>query len=176
MILSDSILKTLRLREFDNHLEEGIAHLKAFPGSKSQQLNHHSIPILQGHKYDGAIIHVGMNNLIKNPNENKDAVKIVRNVMDIALQCRNHNIGTVFISNIVYSTKVNYELLCKVNDFLHEECVKNGFYFIDNAAMTERDLWKHEVHMVESGKCLVANNFICHLNNFLWLRNHPIWN
>ena len=47
LILSDSMLKTLRMREFNNHLEEGIAHLKAFPGSKSQQLNHHSIPILQ---------------------------------------------------------------------------------------------------------------------------------
>ena len=65
------MLKTLRMREFNNHLEEGIAHLKAFPGSKSQQLNHHSIPILREHEYDGAIIHVGINNLIKNPNENK---------------------------------------------------------------------------------------------------------
>ena len=34
------MLKTLRMREFNNHLEEGIARLKAFPGSKSQQLNH----------------------------------------------------------------------------------------------------------------------------------------
>ena len=28
--------------------------------------------------------------------------------------------------------------------------------------------------MVGRGKCLVANNFICHLNKFLELRNHPI--
>ena len=163
------------MREFNNHLKEGIAHLKAFPGSKSQQLNHHSIPISQEHEYDGAIIHVGISDLIKNSNENKDATKIARDVIDIVLQCQNHNIGTVFISSIVYNTQVNYELLCKGNDFLHEECVKNG-YFIDNAAVTERDLWKNGVHMVESGKCLVANDFICHLNNFLRLRNHPIWN
>ena len=114
--------------------------------------------------------------MIKNPNEKKDATNIARNVIDIALQCRNHNIGTVFISSIVYSTKVNYELLCKVNHFLHEECVKNGFYFIDNAAVTKRDFWNNGVHMVESGKCLVRNNFIRQLNNFLGLRNHPIWN
>ena len=66
LILSESILKTLRMREFNNHLEEGIADFKAIPGSKSQQLNHHSIPILQDHKYDGAIIHVGINDLTKN--------------------------------------------------------------------------------------------------------------
>ena len=66
----------------------------------------------------------------------------------------------------MHSTKVDYELLCKLNNLLHEECVKNGIYFIDNSAVTERDFWKDGVHMVESGKCLVANNFICHLNNF----------
>ena len=96
------MLNTIRMREFNNHLEKGIAHLKAFPGSKSQQLNHHSI--LQEHEYDGAIIHVGINNLIKNANENKDTTEIARDVIDIALQCRNHNTGTVFISSIVYST------------------------------------------------------------------------
>ena len=127
------------MREFNNHLLETIAHLKAFLGSKSQQLKHHSIPSLEERKYDGAIIHVGINDLIENPNKNKEATKIAMDVISIALQCRNHNIGTVFISSIVYSTKVNYELLCTVNNFLHEECVENGFYFIDNAAVTERD-------------------------------------
>ena len=56
-------------------------------------------------------MHVGINDLIKNPNENKVATKIRRDVIDIALQCRSHNIGKVFISSIVYSTEVNYELL-----------------------------------------------------------------
>ena len=134
------MLRTLCMREFNNHLEEGIAYLKVFPGSKSQQLNHHSIPILQEYEYDGAIIHAGINDLVKNPNKNKDATKITRDIIDIALQYRSHNIGTVFVSSIVYSTKIHYELLCKVNNFLHEECVKNGFYFINNLAVAERDL------------------------------------
>ena len=82
------MLKTLRMREFNNHLEEGIAHLKAFPDSKSQLLNHLSISILQKHEYDGAIIHVGINDLIKNPNENKNAKKTAGDVIDIALKYR----------------------------------------------------------------------------------------
>ena len=80
-MLSDSMLKTLRMWECNNHLEEGITHLKACPGSKSQQLNYHSIPISQEHEYDGPIIHGGSNDLIKDPNENKDATKIARNVL-----------------------------------------------------------------------------------------------
>ena len=41
LIWSESMLKTLRIREFNNHLKEEIAHLIAFSGSKSQQLNHY---------------------------------------------------------------------------------------------------------------------------------------
>ena len=70
------MLKILRVREFNKHLEKRIAHLQTFPGSKSQQLNHHSIPILKEHEYDETIIHVGMNSLIKNPNVNKDTKKL----------------------------------------------------------------------------------------------------
>ena len=81
------MLKKLRMTEFNKHLEQRIAYLKTFPGSKVQQLNHHSIPILQEHEYDGAIIHVGIKDLTKNPNENKDTTKIARNVIDIALKC-----------------------------------------------------------------------------------------
>ena len=42
--------------------------------------------------------------------------------------------------------------------------------------MREGDLWKDGEHMVESGKCLLGNNFICHVNNFLGLGNDPIRN
>ena len=59
-----SVELALRMREFNNDLEDGIAHLKNFPGSKSQQLNHHSITISQEYEYDEAIIDVGVNNFI----------------------------------------------------------------------------------------------------------------
>ena len=77
------------------------------------------------------------NDLITNPNENKYTTKIARDVIYIALQCRNHIIGTVFISSFVHGAKVNYELLCKLDSFLHEEYVKNGFYL---RTVRERDL------------------------------------
>ena len=76
----------------------------------------------------------------------------------------------------MHSTKVNRELMCYLNSFLHEERVKNGFYFTDNSEVAERDLWKDKVHLNKSVHCLVANNCIYHLNNFLGLINHPIWN
>ena len=46
------------MKEFNKHVGEGIAHIKAKPGSTAQHLNHHSISILQKHEYEEAIIHV----------------------------------------------------------------------------------------------------------------------
>ena len=86
LISSYIMLKTPHLREVNNHLEKRTAHLNSFPTSKAQQRNYHSIPILQEHKYDGAIINAGISQLIENPNENKDTTKIVRDVIDISLQ------------------------------------------------------------------------------------------
>ena len=45
--------------------------------------------------------------------------------------------------------------------------MKYDFCFIDNGALSEKDLWNNEIHLIESG--IVANNSINYLNNFLRL-------
>ena len=50
-----------------------------------------------------------------------------------------------------------------------------GFCFIDNGGISEKDLWKDRIHLIESGRVAVANNLIKYLNNFLRPVNHPIW-
>ena len=60
VIFTDSMLKSLRMREFNKNLNGGITHLKLFPGSKAKQMDHHVIPILKEHQYDVAVIHVGI--------------------------------------------------------------------------------------------------------------------
>ena len=37
---------------------------------------------------------------------------------------------------------------------------------IDNGAVSEIDHWNDDIHMIESGKCIIANNLINSLNNF----------
>ena len=53
--------------------------------------------------------------------------------------------------------------------------MKYGFYFIDNGAISKKDLWKDGIHLIESGRVIVANNLINYLNNFKKPANHPIW-
>ena len=58
------MLKTLRMGEFNQLLQEGKAYLKPFPGAKVKQLNHHATAVLARHQYDSIIIHVGINDLL----------------------------------------------------------------------------------------------------------------
>ena len=80
-----------------------------------------------------------------------------------------------FVSGIVYCTNVRYKTVQNLNKSLYEECMKYGFCFIDNGVVSERDLWKDGIHLIESGRVIVANNLINYLNNFLRPMNHPIW-
>ena len=85
-----------RMGELNCHINDGKVHLKSFNGSKANQLNHHTIPILQEHQYDATAIHVGINDLLQGMPNNVTVDSICNDILEIALRCRNHNIGEVF--------------------------------------------------------------------------------
>ena len=113
----------LRMKEFNKKLNGGIAHLKPFPGSKAKQMDNHAIPILEEHQYDAAVMHVGINDLLKS-RANINVSEIEKNIVNIALRCQSHNIATVFISSIVYSTKISHTKTQKLNGVLLNECTE----------------------------------------------------
>ena len=86
------MVKTLRMGEFNQFLQEGKAYLKPFPGAKAKQLNHHATAVLAQHQYDSAIIHVGINDLLNGSR----VEQISKDVIEIAQRCRNRSIGKVF--------------------------------------------------------------------------------
>ena len=69
-----------------------------------------AIPVLKEQYYDAAGIHVGINDLLISSSK-KSVDEICDDIIKIALRCRNHNIATIFISSIGYSTKVNLQLI-----------------------------------------------------------------
>ena len=84
VLFNDSILKTLHMDELSRHINGGKVHLKSFPGSKANQLNHHSIPILEEHQYDAAAIHVGNNDLLKGMSNNVTVDGICNDILEIS--------------------------------------------------------------------------------------------
>ena len=110
VIFTDSMLKSLRMKEFNKYLNGGIAHLNPFPRTKAKQMDHHVIPILEEHQYGAAVIHVGIKDLLKN-RTNINVSEIAKDIINIAFRCRSHSIATIFISSIAYSTKVSHMII-----------------------------------------------------------------
>ena len=81
-------------------------------------------------------------------------------LIDIGLRCRNNNIGMIFISSLAYSSKVNPASIQQWNGLLFDECRRNGFKFVDNGSVSGTDLWTDRIHLIESGKGIIANNLI----------------
>ena len=52
VLFSDSILKNLRMGEFNSFIKKGEASLKAFPGAKARKLNHYTFSLLEVNTYD----------------------------------------------------------------------------------------------------------------------------
>ena len=133
------MLKSLRMKEFNKNLNGGIAHLKLFPRLKVKQMEHHAMPILEEHQYDAAAIHVGINDLLKS-RTNIKVNEIAKNIINIALRCRSHIIATIFISSVVYSTKVAHTIIHKLNGLFLNERTEYGFHLEDNGAVSKEDL------------------------------------
>ena len=127
----------LRMKLFNKKLNGGIAHLKPFPGSKAKQMDNHAIPFLEEHQYDAAVMHVGINDLLKS-RANINVSEIEKDIVNIALRCQSHNIATIFISSIVYSTKISHTKIQKLNGQSLNECTKYGFRLVDNGAVSKR--------------------------------------
>ena len=149
--------------KFNYCINEANVQLKSFPGCKVIKLDHHTIPILQEQYYDAVGIHVGINDLL-NSSFKKIVDEICDDIIKIALRCRSHNIATIFISSIAYSTKVNLQSIRSLNGLLYNACRKYGFHFVDNGAVSKCDLLKDGIHLLETGKVIIANNFISSIN------------
>ena len=166
VLFTDSILKTLSMGKFNSCINGANVQLKSFPGCKATQLDHHTIPILQEQYYDAAGILVGIKDLL-NSLSKRSVDEICDDTIKISLRCRSHNLPIIFISGISYSTKVNLQLMRNLNGLLHNACTKYGFHFVDNGTVSKCDVWKDGIHLLETGKVIIANNFISSINYFL---------
>ena len=116
--------------------------------------------ILQEQRYYAAGIHVGTKDLQKNDLTRKSTDPICNDMINIALRCRCHNIATILVSIITYSTQISFQLIQNLKKLLYNACVKYGFEFVDNNAVSKSDLWRVGVHLLESGKAVIANSLL----------------
>ena len=163
-ILGTSMVKGIRMKEFNHHLKQSIAKLRPFPGATLKQLTHYAKPTLVDETLNRIVIHGGCNDI---GNRSSSEQSIAENVIKLADMCRQYGVNEVFVSSITCrKNDILNKKIKKVNFLLNLLCKENGFTYIDNSNIGESDLWEDGLHLLESGKVKLANNYIYSLNSF----------
>ena len=81
-----------------------------------------------------------------------------------------HGKSKVFVSAIVRNKWIPESLLEEVNEKICFVCKNNNCIFVDNSNIS--NLFDDGLHLVESGRCILANNVIDRINNFLLTHLH----
>ena len=171
-LFSDSIPRGIKFNELNQKINRSRIHLKAFSGVRAQHLNHYLVLSLGEYEYDCAIIHVGINDILRHKNEN-ELKNLPEDILKIANSCRNHNINKVFVSSILPSLRTSIDIE-KINNELKNLCFRNDFEFIYHQQITTSHLCKDGVHLINRGKSILANTFYAIDSDFLMRRpNQP---
>ena len=85
--------------------------------------------------------------------------------------CRNFGVKYIFLSGLVYTKRIITEFLEDVHLKLVNVCKEMQVYFIDNTNITGLYHFRDGLHLLESGKKLLANDFVSNFNNFLSLKH-----
>ena len=121
VIFSDSIPRGIRLREFNYWLHKGYAQLKSFPGGTSKELLYYVEPTLKNKKFDDALLHVGVNDLLND--ESQDSVQnLLDNLKQIGLKCKSAGVKKVLITGIVVKNKLTRTYISSVNQHISNMC------------------------------------------------------
>ena len=105
----------MNIKEINRQIQVGRVHVKAFPGPKLTQLNHHVTPRLEEYSYDAAIIYVGINDILRSRDSDR-LERLPRNIIKVENTCQKYNIGKKYISAILQQEFCN----SKVNDVFQD--------------------------------------------------------
>ena len=172
IIFTDSIPKGIRMKEFNHFIKNGTAQMKCFPGATSKDLTYYVTPTLENSSFDQALIHVGINDFL-----NCDTPlyqTFLQNVLTIAQKCKDSGVNEIIISSLVVTEKISLRIIIEANESLRNFCKQNGFNFIDNSNIPSNKLYRDKLHLIESGKDMLANNFIDGINDYFHITNFPI--
>ena len=117
-IITDSIPKGIRTREFNSHLKYGDARFRVFPGSTTSTLGHYSIPTLIEENPEIVLIHVGINDILNMERKNVSEIEIAKNIVNIVNEYKKYGVEKVLVSGITVCTRVDPKKISIVNEIL----------------------------------------------------------
>ena len=171
LIFTDSIPKGIRIRELNSFIKNGKTKMVSFPGATSKEILHYLDVHLANSSADAVILHVGVNDLLEDNIQSK-MENLGKNLRSMVEKCHTYGIKNVFISGLVYTTRIGLPVLEKTHEMIMHLCNKLGICYVDNRNIRREHLWKDGLHLVESGKVILANNFLSYLSKCFLIRIH----
>ena len=87
--------------------------------------------------------------------------KIAKEIISIGSYCRDKGVNKIIISGLIYRKgQYHNSRVLKVNDYLQKVYFENRFHFIDHSKIKRDHLFRDGLHLLESGKVILGNNFI----------------
>ena len=152
--------------DFNRNIISGRARFKYFPGATSKDLLCYVDATLQDATYDAAIIDVRVNGILNNQSHDQ-TTQLMYNLRKISAKCKSYGVKHVFLSGLLYTSKVKENLLVHINRMIKELCTSDGYECIDNDNIPRDMLYKDGLHLLDKGKYFLSRSFIENLNHFL---------
>ena len=117
------------------------------------------------------IIHIGINDLLTNSSRS-GMDNLIYNMKKITKKCLMFDVKSVFISGLVYTTRVDVSLLERIHVLIFDLCRKSSFIYIDYRNIRSDSLYKDGLHLIDKGKAFLADNLILFVSNNAFLETH----
>ena len=76
----------------------------------------------------------------------------------MSLKRKKFGVKNIFISGLVYSTRINIGILEKIHVVIRTFCQKYGWFHADNRNIRGKHLYKDGLHLMEESKIILARN------------------
>ena len=165
MVFSTSMTKGIRIREFNQYVENGNASFRRFHGAKARHVKNYVTTHLSEEHPDTVIIQAGGNDLPTQQGILTPVDVIAENIIETGQICRTYGCKDILISSVM-TRKTPYvaRRALELNNILKGLCDAYNFIFINNSNIQREDIASDGVHLNENGTVKLAKNFINSLN------------
>ena len=99
-------------------------------------------------QFETAILHMGVNDLLKWDSNIKD---VTNSVINIGNEFLTYGIKSMFVSGFIINNRLYSEFISTMNNGLKLDCVKYGYNFIGNSNILPDNLWEDGLFLNNSG-------------------------
>ena len=93
---------------------------------------------------------------------------VLKNIKNIDQKCRGCGIYNIFISELVPTRRITEDAIEKVNELIKDVCKVERCFYVSNDNITDANLFKDGLNLLDNGKQILSNNFVFNVNrNFL---------